>query len=101
MNVYQQYKREQLALKIQRDIQADIDEEKRIKEAEIRMKEESRLQAIEEAKKDREQRIIILVVTILFLIFAKYIASMIMVVIIIVGILLGVIQMIFSSGGFK
>ena len=48
MNVYQQYKREQLALKIQRDIQADIDEEKRIKEAEIRMKEESRLQAIEE-----------------------------------------------------
>ena len=101
MNAYQQYKREQLALKIQRDIQADIEEEKRIKEAEIRMKEEARLQAIQEAKKDKEQRIIILVVTILFLIFAKYIASMIMIVIIIVGILLGVIQMIFSSGGFK
>ena len=101
MNLYQQYLHEQRMLRIEKMKQDAIDEEKRIKEAEIRMKEEARLQAIAEAKKDREQRIIILVVTILFLIFAKYIASMIMIVIIIFGVLLGVIQMIFSSGGFK
>lgn len=82
----------------------NIRKEREIKEQEegrIRNEERERLERIENKRIDRQIRITMLVVAIIFLIFAKYIAQFLFVVIIIVGISLGVLQMIFSSGGFK
>lgn len=82
----------------------NLRKEREIKEQEegrIRNEERERLERIENERIDRQTRITMLVVSIIFLIFAKYIAQFFFIAIVIIGISLGVLQMIFSSGGFK
>lgn len=83
----------------------NLRKEREIKEQEegrIRNEERERLERIENERIDRQTRITAFVITILILVFVKYIEQFLFAVIAIIGLTLGVLQMLLGrSNPFK